>query len=447
MKNNVLKIPAYKDILRLSLPIILSLMAENVVNVTDTIFLSSVGEAELGASAIGGTFYVLLFIVGLGFGIGTQIIISRRMGQGLKNQAGRVMEAGLVFLLMAALIIFLVVQLFFAPLFSFIISSPEVFEKTSVYVHYRTFGIFFTFAACAFRAFFTGIFKTGHLAVNSVILAVVNLFFAYVLIFGKWGFPKSGIQGAAIATVIAEAASMVYYLLILVRKKYRLNYGLFSGATPSKKIMLNIIRVSGFVVFQHLLSLTAWFSFFLIIERRGEHALAVTNVVRSIYIFLMIPAWAFSSATNTMVSNIIGQSYPQGVIKLTGKITLMTFLVILLTVVPVAVFPRALLSLYSDNPQFIADCMPSLWVVLATLIVLSLTMNYYSAVMGTGNTRMSFFIEIAGVSIYVVYVIIAVLIFKWPLHYAWLAESLYFMSIWALSVWYLKKGRWKEKSI
>ena len=71
-----MKLPSNKEIWILTYPIILSMLAENVINVTDTVFLARIGEAELGAAAIGGTFYILLFIIGLGFSIGSQIIIS-----------------------------------------------------------------------------------------------------------------------------------------------------------------------------------------------------------------------------------------------------------------------------------------------------------------------------------------------------------------------------------
>ncbi|HOH85057.1 MAG TPA: MATE family efflux transporter, partial [Bacteroidales bacterium] len=254
-KISGLKLPSNKAIWALTYPIILSLFAENIINVTDTIFLARVGEAELGASAIGGTFYVLLFIIGLGFSIGTQIIISRRIGENKEGEVGSVFEISVMFLMIAAVLVFLATQLFFDPLFSRILSSGEILAKTELYVKWRVWGVFFTYIGCVFRAFYTGLFKTKFLLANSLVLAAVNVLFAYVLIFGKFGFPQMGIEGAAIATVIAEGASVLFYLLVTLKfvdlKKYRL----FQPKKYDLKVIRTILDVSGFIILQNVLSM------------------------------------------------------------------------------------------------------------------------------------------------------------------------------------------------
>lgn len=423
------------------------MFAENIINVTDTIFLARVGEAELGASAIGGTFYVLLFIIGLGFSIGTQIIISRRLGENKPEEVGSVFELSVMFLIIAALIIFVVVHLFFSPVLSHILSSPEVCEKTMLYVKYRVYGLFFTYIGCAFRAFYTGIFKTRHLAINSVILASVNVVFAYVLIFGKFGFPQMGIAGAAIATVIAEFVSVLYFviitLLVVDLKKYRL----FKQKKYDFRVIIIILDVSGFIILQHVISLASWFTFFLLIEQRGEHQLAITNIVRSIYIFFMIPGWAFSSATSTMVSNIIGKGKKEWVIPLIKKITKLCFYSMVVLLIPAILFPTQLLSLYTSDTELIRAAMNSFYVVIATLIIFSLTMNFYSGVTGTGNTRIAMLIEVVGVVLYLLTVYFVVLVYKLPLAVAWVSEAEYFVVIFVISFFYLKKGGWKRKVI
>ncbi len=77
MQTNI----SYKGIWKLSTPIILGLLAQNIIQVIDTAFLGRVGEVELGASALAGVFYLALFIVGFGFATGTQILIGRRNGE------------------------------------------------------------------------------------------------------------------------------------------------------------------------------------------------------------------------------------------------------------------------------------------------------------------------------------------------------------------------------
>lgn len=101
-----------RNIWNVSYPIFLSLLAQNVINVTDTAFLGRVGEVELGASAMGGLYYICAFTIAFGFSTGSQIVIGRRNGEGRYNQIGPVMIQGVFFLLSLAAILFLFSRFF-----------------------------------------------------------------------------------------------------------------------------------------------------------------------------------------------------------------------------------------------------------------------------------------------------------------------------------------------
>ncbi len=83
-----------KEIWNVSYPIFLGLLAQNIINVTDTAFLGRVGEVELGASAMGGLFYICVFTIAFGFSVGSQILIARRNGEGRYKDVGPVMIQG-----------------------------------------------------------------------------------------------------------------------------------------------------------------------------------------------------------------------------------------------------------------------------------------------------------------------------------------------------------------
>ena len=95
-----------KQIWSVSYPILLSLLAQNVINVTDTAFLGHVSEVALGASAMGGLFYICVFTIAFGFSTGSQIVIARRNGEGRYSDVGPVMIQGIMFLFVMALLLF-----------------------------------------------------------------------------------------------------------------------------------------------------------------------------------------------------------------------------------------------------------------------------------------------------------------------------------------------------
>lgn len=86
-----------RQIWNVSYPIFLSLLAQNVINVTDTAFLGRVGEIELGASAMGGLYYICAFTIAFGFSTGSQIIMARRNGERNYKEVGPVMIQGIFF--------------------------------------------------------------------------------------------------------------------------------------------------------------------------------------------------------------------------------------------------------------------------------------------------------------------------------------------------------------
>lgn len=96
---------SYGKIWKIAYPILISLVMEQLIGMTDTAFLGRVGEIEIGASALAGVYYMVIFMIGLGFSIGVQIIIGRRNGEGGFKQAGELFWHGLYFLLALSLVI------------------------------------------------------------------------------------------------------------------------------------------------------------------------------------------------------------------------------------------------------------------------------------------------------------------------------------------------------
>ena len=103
---------SYRNIWRVAYPILISLVMEHMIGLTDTAFLGRVGEVELGASAIAIVYYMVLFMVGFGFSLGAQIIIGRRNGEGNFRDTGKIFWNGLYFLLGLSGIIIVLSEIF-----------------------------------------------------------------------------------------------------------------------------------------------------------------------------------------------------------------------------------------------------------------------------------------------------------------------------------------------
>jgi len=148
------------------------------------------------------------------------------------------------------------------------------------------------------------------------------------------------IAGAAIASVIAEAASLgylVFHTLIYTDIK---KYGLFTSLRIDVKTVGQILKLSIFIMFQFFISISTWFLFFIFIERMGERPLAVTNIGRSMYILLMIPASALSTTAGALVSNLIGAGQKDEVMKTLNKIIRISLICVAPLLIFTFIFPE-----------------------------------------------------------------------------------------------------------
>ena len=121
----------YKEIWLIAYPILISLLMEQMIGMTDTAFLGRVGEIELGASAIAGIFYIVMFMVAFGFSIGAQILIARRNGEQQYKEIGNLFYQGIYFQLGMAAVMFIVCYCFAPVILKRLVSSEHGIQELS----------------------------------------------------------------------------------------------------------------------------------------------------------------------------------------------------------------------------------------------------------------------------------------------------------------------------
>jgi putative MATE family efflux protein len=425
----------------------LSLLAQNIIIVVDTAFLGRVGEIELGASAIGGLFYVCLFIIGFGFASGAQILIGRRNGEGNFSQIGSYFDHSLYFLLVIGIIIIGFSKLFSDQILKSILISENIYEYSLRFLNIRIWGLIFAFINMAFRAFFIGITNTRYLTYSASIMAIVNITLDYAFIFGNWGFNKMGIEGAALASVLAEFASVLFFISVALFKVDRKKYLLFHFPRIQLQIIRKILDVAFFVMMQFLVSIVAWFGFFMIIEKTGERPLAISNIIRSLYMIFTIPIFSLGSATNTIVSNTIGERRMDAVLPAIYRISKISLFSILSVAILALMFSRQILSFYTNDIALIDATLNSFYVTLGVLVFFSIAIILLNGVAGTANTQISLFIEIIAAVIYLISAYTLAIRLKSPTHIIWGSEYIYFILLGTMSAVYLRTGKWKNKKI
>lgn len=421
--------------------------AQNVIMLSDSVLLYHLGEVEFAAIGFAGVFYIAVAAVGWAFSRGGQIMIARRMGEQNPGAIGHTFHAMFYFELALACLMFAFMRFVAPSLFaSFLDHSPEVLKLSLEYLDYRSYGIFFSYTGVSLIALYTGMARTNFILIDTIILAVVNLVLNYGLIFGHFGLPAMGIAGSGLASTIAEMVAFVIFVAWMLRDRDTWRYRIFEVEKPDFPLIKKQLQVSLPVVAQAVVGQGSWVLFFAMVENLGERPLAVSNLVRTVFLCLSIPAWGFASGINTLVSNIIGQGKPELVLPAALKTGWLCWLVTMGISLPVVLFPQTFLYPFFGkadmDASLIEEARPIFFIVLGILTLFSFGGVFVNAVSGTGATKSGLKMQAIVVAIYLGYVWWVTNCTSLSVTWVWFAEVIYWLSMLCLVGWYLASGRW-----
>ena len=438
---------SYRQIWNVAYPILISLVMEQMIGMTDTAFMGRVGEVELGASAIAGIYYMVIFMIGFGFSIGSQIIIARRNGEGNFRETGNVFYHGVCFLLGLAVFMVVLSEIISPWLMGRLVSSGAVAEAALSYVKWRLPGLFFAYVTVMFRAFYVGTTQTKTLTLNSVTMVLSNVVFNWIFVFGKFGVPALGIAGAAIGSTLAELVSLIFFIVYTVTRTDCRKYGLdrFGGFRFRK--LRDILSVSVWTMVQNAVSISTWFIFFLFIEHLGERSLAISNIIRNVSGLIWMVLMAFASTCSSLVSNIIGNGYQNSVRGLVVRILKLSYCAVAVIAVLISLFPETVIRIYTNIPDLVGASVPSLHVMCSAYLLTVPANIFFQAVSGTGNTRTAFLLELLALFVYMTYCWFIMHVVRADVAVCWTAEHVYGSAMMLLCGGYLLSGRWKGRVI
>lgn len=423
----------YKQIWLINYPVMMSILMEQLINITDALFLGHVGEVELGASALACVYYMAIYILGFGFSLGLQVMIARKNGEQQYEKTGRTFFQGLFFLCGLAVALILVSYWITPPVMQYFISSPQIYQAVIDYLNWRCFGLLFSFPFLAFRSFYVGITKTKVLTLVALTAVIINIPCNYLFIFGL----DLGIAGAAMASSFAEAGSLLIILIYTLRVTDKVKYGL--QMVYDGKLLKAVLRLSGWSMMHSFVSTAPWFLFFIAIERLGEVQLAVSNITRSVSTLFFVIVNSLGATTASLVSNLIGEGKGTQLFPLCRKILKLGYAIGLPLIMLALLFSRQIMGCYTDNTRLIEIASTPFIVMLLNYLFAVPGFVYISALTGTGDTRTAFIFQVTTIIVYLIYLYVLSYCFTTPLAVYLTAEYLFVAMLGIQSYIYLKR--------
>lgn len=437
----------YRQILGMALPISLAMLVPQINFITNNIFLGGLGEKELASAGITGVYYLIFAVVGNGLNNGMQALIARRAGQDLPKEIGRLFVHGVWVALAIAAIGIALTYLFAPTILQFAIHDHAIAAQCIDFLLIRIWGLPMLYLYVMRNALLVGTNQTKLLVWGTLAEALTNIFLDYGFIYGHFGLPKIGFNGAAYASIIAEGTGLLVIYAVIQIKGIHKSFGFFEESKFDASVMKLILVQSSPLILQYSISIISWEYFYILIEHHGARALAISNTMRNIFGLFGIFSWSFASTTNSMVSNIIGQGRQEEVMPLIRRIVKVSFSLSLFIFILLTIWPEWFLSFYGQGEDFISDSIPVVRVISVALLMMSFSTVWLNAVSGSGNTVVNLTIEFITIVIYSAYVYLVLEVWDMPITWGWASEWVYWTSMFTMAYFYMRSGRWKNRKI
>jgi multidrug resistance protein, MATE family len=436
-----------RQILSIALPITFAILIPQINMLTNNIFLGnsdSTGET-LGNAGITGVYYLIFAVAGHGLNNAMQSVFSRYAGSDDTAAFKVILTQGIrISLQIAAAGI--VITWLVAPFIFQQVADPKAYPQEMSFLRIRIWGLPFLYLFQMGNAFLVASLNSRLLIIGFLIEAGSNILFDYLLIFGKFGFPAMGFNGAAVASVIAEVLGFITVFIVLAKTGLKKQYNLLSSFAYNKEKSKQIFTIATPLILQFVISVTTWLAFFFLIEsRHDENAKAISNTMRNIFGLTGVFVWAFAGTTNAMVANLMGQQKEDKVIFAINKIMLLSMAFCAVTCLLINIFPYQFFAMFGQGKEFVTEAITALRVVSVALLLMSVANIWLNGVTGTGKTKANLIIEIIAIILYMGYTWYFMKVNYVSLAWAWSNELVYWASIFILSFAFLKSGMWKTK--
>jgi MATE family multidrug resistance protein len=201
--------------LKLASPVILGMLGHSFVAFADNVMVGQLGTAELAAVSLGNSFVFVAMSLGIGFSTAITPLVAEADGAGDSKQVKRVLRHGLVLCTLLGLMLFGVVVLA-RPVMHYMQQPPDVVELALPYLDLVALSLVPLIVFQALKQFSDGLSETRYPMYATIVANLINILLNYLLIFGNFGFPKLGVVGAAIGTLVSRLA-MVWFLWMLFK--------------------------------------------------------------------------------------------------------------------------------------------------------------------------------------------------------------------------------------
>ena len=377
----------------LTIPVFIEMALVMLLGAIDTVMLSRYSDNSVAAVGLDNQLMSLVFLVYQFFSMGAAILCAQYIGAGLRKRLVQVVGMALVVNLILGLTVSALLYLYAEQLLQLMGLRPELMEDGLVYLRLTGALSFFQALSLTFSASLRSADKVIYPMVVTGIVNVLNVLGNYALIFGHWGCPQLGVEGAAIATVVSRAVAMVL-LAVIHFKKHIPSFPLSQFRPMPWQELRNLLKIGVPAMSENISYCLSQVVITFFINQISNEALATRAYCSNMIMFVYLFCISITQGGDILVGHLVGQRRHQDAYILGNFFFRWSMIITLTGSALLALSGRSILSAFTDNPDIIAMGM---WVLVVDwFLEIGRTANIFATgtLRATGDTVYPFVVGV-----------------------------------------------------
>lgn len=395
MNENFMKErPVFPLILSMALPMVISMMVNSLYNIVDSFFVAQISEDAMTALSLVYPVQNFINAVGIGFGVGMNAVIALHLGAGNREKANLAATQGLA-LGVVHTVILTAGSILFMPVFLRFFTDKEAVVDLGI--RYSVVVFLFTFFVVTGVAFEKIFQAVGRMKVSMISLmcgCILNIILDPILIFGLGPFPEMGIEGAALATGLGQACSLIIYLAVYFISPIHVRIGR-KYLSPDKEMIVRLYSVGIPATLNLALPSVLISALNAILASFSQVYILVLGIYYKLQTFLYLPANGFVQGMRPLVGFNFGAGEYKRVRKIYDIVLCMSGAIMAAGTIICLALPGQLMGLFTDNPETIRTGETALRIISAGFLVSAVSVTSSGALEGMGKGTPSLIISLS----------------------------------------------------
>lgn len=397
-ENKMGVMPVKRLIISMSLPMMASMLVQALYNIVDSMFVSRIGEDALTAVSLAFPLQTLMVAVAVGTGVGVNALLSKSLGEKKFEVADQAANAG-VFLMLVSYVVFCIFGIFGTELFfrSQVdltkANAAAIVEYGTGYLTVCMVGSIGFMLEMMLERLLQATGKTFYTMITQGTGAILNIILDPILIFGYFGFPKLGIQGAAIATVIGQVVAMFLALWFNVKKNTEISLSL-RKMRPHAETIRKIYWVGVPSVIMQAIGSVMTYGMNQILSPVSTTAVAVFGIYFKLNSFIFMPVFGLNNGLIPIISYNYGARKKERIIE---SVRFSLIIAVSIMIIGLCIFltiPDKLLLLFDASPNMLEIGVPALRIIGTHFILAGASIVLMSTYQAFGEGLLSLMVSV-----------------------------------------------------